>query len=72
MQRVEKKMRMQLHLQRFQLRLRQLRFERGLLHFGGTEVVVVQERVRADNDERSDDEIDVKSVAEMHRVVATN
>ena len=61
MQRVEKKMRMQLHLQSSELRLRQLRFERRLFEFARAQVLVIKNGVRRDDNERSDDQIDVEA-----------
>src|SRR5262245_1729939 len=65
-------MRMNLHFQRAQLGLGKLRFKRRLLQFAGAEIIIIKQRVRSDYDQRSDDEIDVKSVTEVSRIVTSN
>src|SRR6516164_4294776 len=65
-------MRMNLHFQRAQLGLSKLRFQRGLLQFARAEIIIVKQRVRSDYDQRSDDEIDVKSVTEVSGIVISN
>src|SRR5689334_18636553 len=68
MQGVEKKMRMQLHLQSSQLCLRQLRFERRLLEFARAQILIIKNGVCRDHNERSDDQIDVETESKIGAV----
>src|SRR5438067_13636043 len=65
-------MRMNLHFQRAQLGLGKLRFKRRLLQFARAEIIIIKQRVRSDYDQRGDDEIDVKSITEVSRVIISN
>src|SRR2546421_3860581 len=62
---IEKKMRMELHLERAKLGLRELRPKRCLLHLAGAEALIIEKRMHADNDQGCDDQIDIKPKAEV-------
>src|SRR2546423_1954046 len=55
----------QLHLEGSELRLRELSAERRLLQLAGLELLIVKQGMHTDDDERRDDEVDVKAKAEV-------
>ena len=63
-ERVEKEMRVQLHLEGAELRLRELRFQRGLLQLARPKPPIIKKRMHTDNDQRRNDDIDVEPEAE--------
>src|SRR5438270_824926 len=65
MQGIEKEMRMQLHFQRSEFGLGELGLERCLFQFARAEFPIVKQGMCSNNDERSDDQIDVIAEAEV-------
>ena len=59
---------MKLHFQSSELRLGELGFERRLRQLARPKVLIIEQRMHRDDDERSDNQIDIESEAEISAV----
>src|SRR6185437_13407260 len=68
MKRVEEKMWMKLHFQGSELSSGELGFERRLRQFARSKVLIVEQRVHCDDDQQSNNQIDIESERKVSAV----